>query len=855
MDLFLQLRLKLIELRVYWQFRNWRAKVAFLFSRFQYRRRESARSFEQESLPILKSFLRLARQRFVLALIVVFVLTQVMPMVPIKLLVPDVLLEYLFNTRAIEPGTYDTLLATIASVTGVFIGLYFTAVSTIAGAVYNRVPGNIRNLFLRERASNFYIALLVDITIVSLLLLASHALGTPVSGLAIPIIVLLSSVALYSFARLGYGIFQLFDPIELAHIPGYELIQLAREASVNGYRWKDPNFQESFRRKAQESISVLNALASLAQTEANLQRKSLIPLMAEVVVLLVTYVPIKKQMPSKSRWYRPLPRYEDWYLSDHSSLAVAHNTSTGIQPKIDVDRMWLEDDLFEIYFDSISVLLSESQWSVAANTVHSLAEEIQVFGKEWQTNYAITKLLKLIALMGDSLLQTEFADGLHHDYRIALAELMGILPINLLLGLSRAVQEFDTDTYAKRIAYADWLDDSTIYLLGIPSIALDQLEWLQERIISEPVAEGQVVTPAWYTQQLTFQRVAYQLQEQLSQLTHLTDQLFIRWIQPFVDTGQHVLAAAVISRGLEYCHKTIAHLSDFERLADALDRHRILPGLPWPNWNWEQIRDQIQTSERTLRISYAQLIPNLARFERRTQLPDYFGQAVDFTLQASFRALTLADIDLFRQLFPLYFAGSLVTSEQVRRRAIEVQDRNIALWTSQPVIDLVDLSGYAFLFAELHQEPLLWEICQQQWQRYFDQMTEFQEQIELLSVLVRHGRRSYTINSRALVRTNWHMSFNRQLAALPTEREVIGGGIIPHFRENIDHPSPFIRALHYSEHYGTIYEGADVFVAVFLAGLIGDFDFGGDHGFTEAVLREMEVENNEPTAAEPEDIE
>ncbi len=58
-----------------------------------------------------------------------------------------------------------------------FLAVYFTVVSVVAGAIYAEVPHEVRMLLGRDRWGSFFLKFIAASTAVSLLLLGSRGLG------------------------------------------------------------------------------------------------------------------------------------------------------------------------------------------------------------------------------------------------------------------------------------------------------------------------------------------------------------------------------------------------------------------------------------------------------------------------------------------------------------------------------------------------------------------------------------------------------------------------------------------------------------------------------------------------------
>jgi hypothetical protein len=62
-----------------------------------------------------------------------------------------------------NPSAYGNLFSSLAQIAGVFLGLYFTAVSVVASTVYARVQGDVRSLLLRDKVGNHYIGIVASL--------------------------------------------------------------------------------------------------------------------------------------------------------------------------------------------------------------------------------------------------------------------------------------------------------------------------------------------------------------------------------------------------------------------------------------------------------------------------------------------------------------------------------------------------------------------------------------------------------------------------------------------------------------------------------------------------------------------
>jgi hypothetical protein len=137
---------------------------------------------------------------------------------------------------------YGTLLATVIGAGGLFIGLYYAAISVLGSAIYAKVPNNIRGLLAKEQVGNAYMRCIAVFTYFGVCLLIFHALGLEPVILAIPMLLLGTGFIIIGFVRLGTRAFSLSDPTALSGHLFEQLRQCYLQVQAGGYRWSDQSF-------------------------------------------------------------------------------------------------------------------------------------------------------------------------------------------------------------------------------------------------------------------------------------------------------------------------------------------------------------------------------------------------------------------------------------------------------------------------------------------------------------------------------------------------------------------------------------------------------------------------------------
>ncbi len=111
-------------------------------------------------------------------------------------------------------------------------------------------------------------------------------------------------------------------------------------------------------------------------------------------------------------------------------------------------------------------------------------------------------------------------------------------------------------------------------------------------------------------------------------------------------------------------------------------------------------------------------------------------------------------------------------------------------WSTSPLQDIVELSGYAKLFAELDAKPF-YEVVERTWNAYLGSVADANGALKFITALLSYRLGAFRTAARDIERTTWQQSFERMLR----EREILFDEWDYHRRRQTTHPSRLIRAF------------------------------------------------------------
>ena len=766
-------------------------------------------------------------------------------------LYPEIVNRVISTVPEQQYDAYDNFLIAIITVTGIFLTLYLTNLNTITGTLYARLPNKLRDLVVDDIVGNTYINYLINLTLLSLVFLGYGVITSYRPIWIVVVITVGGLLAIPAFLRLSSRSFSLYDPTSLAGSLFWKLDRWVKLSTINGYKWDDSSFQSHYQKQASATVSAVSMLVETAHEENTLKKEPLSFLIRNINNYLLHYLPHKKLIPSESIWYERKPKYQNWFLSNSPAIALATQTQTDVRPELEPHREWVETEVFGINARSLERSLEEGSTSVALTVLDSVAGVHEVLGSEWELSFALEQLAKFSLPVKNYLDKSTHSISQYAEkpeqfkQNIALSEYMGLLPLNLLLGLSNQLEKFDLGKLATSLEKIDWSNHKSIYQIGLPSSCLKTLEDILTRLKNENVAEGKVITPSWYIRQLVFQSLAFSLQKQLEQLVNNSSDLYMsatNW-----KDKDHILYGVTLAiRAGEFRNKYFAHLQNFKSFVETLDKGRIEKDIPWPIWDWESWANKIDSLFNDLTVYYAESIQFLTEYSDLQDFPDYLGRAVHMVGEECFRALHENNKVKFSKIFQHYFLGILSELGNLSKKTEGWNKESAVIANTQPVLDLCELSGYCYLFSELFQDDESWKECKRVWERYLRPEVRIERLKWLDAVLSLNSYYSFLLTERDTFRTQWEMAVTQKLnslkrTTLPTSAR------IPLFRHVVDHPSILVKVMAgSSEMMISFYKGLDIFTDLFLRSYpeASDMKFGSRLNLDEAMKRHKEKEMN-----------
>jgi hypothetical protein len=813
------------QARAFWKLRAWLGRAGFRGHRQIFGLRGRFRDNTTRAAT-LWALVRLTLAQIVLAIFVAVLLQALDPYLDgVNKLYPI----------SIDEDAYSTLLATFGGMGAVLIGLYYAATTSIGGAIYARVPNNIRDLLARERVGNVYMQLLAFLTYLDVVLLAFRAAGLAPIKLAILVFLTASGVSIIAFMRLGARAFDLFDPTSLSYDLFEQLRRNYLQMMPGSYRWLDPSFQMHAHRNASSTLDTFSTLAEITAREPHLNGQPFLTLCKHLVGFLINYESAKKSLPTESLWFTKRYSHPDWYQAADSETSIAHSGGVGLAPKQISDSRWVEKAILPITDTCIRINFEQARHEVVMEALGTIEAYVKALSRHHEVRTALGTINDLTTKCLDLFFRPPSSDCQSEPLELlAIADMLASMPISILLAYVEAINTYDRASILRSVGHIKWQSERAIYKTGLPLHLLKQLEWVRPRIEFEIRSEGARISPDWYIGELILQAASENAKDSLTVLLGELQAIFDRWLAAAAGSKLVWMRAAILSREAEYLSKIDYHLWHLRQHWANLNANKKIEGLPWPKLDFEKLEKGQTERQKQIHQLMAKHATTLMEVSRSDEYPDFAGQFIHAIGEALLKAMCENDSGVVNSLFPDLFICSLLQFDRLRAN-VDVSD-----WRAEtslkmavaPVLDLMDLSGYAILLAELHDNPPISDPVITVWSAYFDSQKAASKIpiVQLLASAIALTESAFELAHRSLIRTEWGQAVADCLRQVERKGVFRRGGFYG-THQTVVHKSPLVRVFA-TEELGSFFDGIDVFIERILRQLDDgkDIEFGHRRG-------------------------
>lgn len=656
----------------------------------------------------------------------------------------------------------NQLLTALVTVLGVVLGLYFTTLSAVAGNLFIRAPASLQKLFLSDREGRQYVQTLVLALLIGIFYLLYISTGNKPSILGPSLLVIACAYVVMRFMALGSQSFYFIHPRKASEKLQGDMDTAINNVIFNKRGARRGTVQRTSRYYAAQALQTFDKLVDFGVDPVKLSGPQFATIATYIGRSVQRYLGVRNMIPTSSAWFTTKHIHKKWLISDDSSIMMALNTGTALQPESKRHMEWFEETALGIILKILRQLIEARDWSSAQRCLEvivTLTENCGPLMSETTVTLLVDKTIEVVNEAIEKAAKNAEQDGQTLDVGglLALYDGVGRLPIAAALGLIRCLHDTDAAKLVESMNRIKWNKQGDFYTRNNPIRTVTELEKIQEHFNNERRIEGRAISPDWYLRTLVLHDYLLAVNKYYEHIKSY-DEVYKRHIERLTNEKKYVLAAAVASRGIEFSSKLTTLTEEVARIITGAEEFRMVKDLKWAEVNPDDEQHSVKRVYDNAIDRMTSLIVPLAFETPKEQLeglPDFLGQSIVLGMQAVYEAVRDNDAKRLRKVFPPTAFGVLNAKEGIREAVKGWQLESQATLMSEPFEDILSLSGYIKIYAELYNNPELWRICQETWDIYLANTSDAKQLIEMLALVMKHRDSQFMIGPRASLRVNW----------------------------------------------------------------------------------------------------
>lgn len=735
---------------------------------------------------------------------------------------------------------------------GIFLGLFYAAVASSGSEYFMKAPANLQKLFIQGKIGSRYIYSLTFGTLLSLFYFIAPLFGYNVPILGVISLGLLLSYSAISFLRIGPKNLYFINPREVTVQLVNKIIRSARLARSGNIGDRFPEYQNACAKRANINLVDLKTIVEFSQQTLKVSSSQLLDISSYIIQLLVKYLStVKKEIPRKSYWHQFQKKriYPNWIVDSDLSSEVYTDNGMSLPPKDEEDFFWLENQLLTILLDIFSKFVSDKNWSEASRFLEMLSSGCQVIGRELEVELVENIFSKFDLTIESSLNNAgEFCEN--QEY-LAYVERIALLRSSSVWGLQESIKYYPINKLEESFSTINWKKIKTIYTCFAPIATMSSKEKLFSKIKTEVLIHHHIISPLWYRNDVLMNDYARHLKEYYL-FTKNQNYYFQKTSKKLSQTNVHA-SAIFSSKWIEFSHKleifgkeTIGIINYSKKFDHGVFR-------TWPEFNFKSERAALEGCVLKSIESLTDLIPNLitAKQSITGEIPDFLGQAYSYGLEEVYKACKDNNPKRIEKLFDTIFHAAKVLQDNLIIKAEKEKwnQQAIVRWSTEPLMDIIELSGFVKFYSELYNNSDLWEPVSQSWIAYLEgNAVSETELLNEIFKLIKFHLADFGLGRHSRLSEKWKISLSTVIKQKYAKEMIVKQIKGTFFSIKISpHKSSLARYIiqkNEQNDFGLRVSGKDIFIASFLSKRLAanDMEIPDRYGIINELRKEEEHE-------------
>ncbi len=632
------------------------------------------------------------------------------------------------------------LVSVIASVTGVILALFYPILATIASTAYAKVHASIRNLLLQEKITQGFLRNLTYLTACSILVLLFMSFHILPGNLILSFLVFYSFITLFGILKIGMGVYSFFEPSNLVRVVIPKIIKSIEDVTNEGQNYNNEEFQNSNYRIAYEQMENLSLITNLCVKDGELNESSYKSVIKPTLLVFNFYFNKKRKIPLDSLWFPRIYNHKSYFEVDSTYRELSKNTNTFIRADTKQNHFWVEEYITNNISNAIGIIVKNGYINTFGQTILMFHPTLSSLSKsvDLKTGKIIlNQLLQNIKLLNNRKDKEHHSIHTYDDwkYEIGTVEAYSYAVLKFQIEIFDRIIEFNSAKLNNEYDKIKWEKKDTIFNTDyIPELYF-HLDRYHKQILNEIYVEGGIITPDWYLKQAITAEYLGVISKKLHDTIELFNLYIITAANHYFEEGNPLLSSFIALVGLEGINKINNRIIRLKGVFNDIDKLEICKKeMVWSKPDFEHIEKLITNYEIECNSIISINIEKLSIIRWTNQYPDIFGQSYSILSSVLDNCFLTDDYKRFEQHFPSFLKSAINASMNLKETFRHYSNPDYISY--QTIIDVMQVSGYAYIYSVIYNEPKYWSIINDAWNKNFTQFEDFKE--DFIKMLTNH---------------------------------------------------------------------------------------------------------------------
>lgn len=610
------------------------------------------------------------------------------------------------NIIILDYSIFRNLLFALLSIAGIFLGLFYTNISSVYSANYANAPEVIRNLFLNEDSLDKYVSLLIYFITNIIMIILTNIFGFGTGFLFVILTIITSFYLVTVFPIIGKTAYRMANYNTIMSPLYSDVIDIYGKVTAKNNYFKNVNLQYNYQKLCRSKLEIIATLLKFYTEHKEIKSDIISEILGHNLMLISKYSKLKSGIPRSSYWFPYVNKTQKWiYTSDHE-ISVALNTGTFISLKKEKNYNWFENALLEENNVMLKFFFENGQLQSVINYCNIYASLDNELFSDY--NYEYETLSSLNRFINNRLIPEKVDTNNIEEWSV-LCDTLNLINIGYILKISKLANNFEIEELVSFIKKCSF-DEKEIYSSPFPHLNNDRIILLFNSIHNEIIIEGKKITPDWFIIQYILKELVKTLNQAVTRCIDLYKEIIIVNTDSLHKKELYYQAVFGHIREIEIYKKIGNLLNHVQELYDKLSKYNIEKSYEINMLDLKKIDSEIKKIHLSRPSKWYECCYYLEKNKLDIEQPDFIGFVYYNYCELMMCAIYSLDEDFFLTNLQQFWKLIMLTDKDItetmlkeKQGILSVDDHNFwakATVMSQAIFDFMTIVGYALILGE-----------------------------------------------------------------------------------------------------------------------------------------------------------